>query len=41
VYKNNANLPEGVERKHNQNYFMELMEVDGSYDYMMFIGECM
>ncbi|XP_056103292.1 sorting nexin-14 isoform X4 [Rhinichthys klamathensis goyatoka] len=38
VYRNNANLPEGVERKHNQNYFMELMEVDGSYDYMMFIG---
>ncbi|XP_067272865.1 sorting nexin-14 isoform X1 [Pseudorasbora parva] len=38
LYRNNANLPEGVERKHNQNYFMELMEVDGSYDYMMFIG---
>uniref|UniRef100_A0A8C2E5X0 Sorting nexin 14 n=1 Tax=Cyprinus carpio TaxID=7962 RepID=A0A8C2E5X0_CYPCA len=38
VYRNNANLPEGLERKHNQNYFMELMEVDGVYDYMMYIG---
>ncbi|XP_026050751.1 sorting nexin-14 isoform X1 [Carassius auratus] len=38
LYKNNANLPEGLERKHNQNYFMELMEVDGVYDYMMYIG---
>ncbi|XP_077075759.1 sorting nexin-14 isoform X2 [Siphateles boraxobius] len=38
VYRNNANLPEGVERKHNQNYFMEVMEVDGAYDYIMFIG---
>ncbi|XP_073708846.1 sorting nexin-14 [Garra rufa] len=38
LYKNNANLPEGLERKHNQNYFMELMEVDGLYDYMMYIG---
>ncbi|KAI2644294.1 Sorting nexin-14 [Labeo rohita] len=38
LYRNNANLPEGLERKHNQNYFMELMEVDGVYDYMMYIG---
>ncbi|XP_051500784.1 sorting nexin-14 isoform X2 [Myxocyprinus asiaticus] len=38
LYRNNANLHEGVERKHNQNYFMELMEVDGVYDYMMYIG---
>ncbi|XP_051954247.1 sorting nexin-14 isoform X2 [Xyrauchen texanus] len=38
LYKNNANLPEGLERKHNQNYFMELMEVDGIYDYLMYIG---
>nr|XP_005160372.1 sorting nexin-14 isoform X1 [Danio rerio] len=38
LYRNNANLPEGLEKKHNQNYFMELMEVDGAYDYMMYIG---
>ncbi|KAI7800080.1 sorting nexin-14 isoform X2 [Triplophysa rosa] len=38
LYGNNANLPEGLERKHNQNYFMELMEVDGAYDYIMYIG---
>nr|XP_055042192.1 sorting nexin-14 isoform X6 [Misgurnus anguillicaudatus] len=38
LYRNNANLPEGLERKHNQNYFMELMEVDGAYDYIMYIG---
>uniref|UniRef100_A0A671L045 Sorting nexin-14-like n=1 Tax=Sinocyclocheilus anshuiensis TaxID=1608454 RepID=A0A671L045_9TELE len=38
LYRNNANLPEGLERKHNQNYFMELMEVDGVYDFMMYIG---
>uniref|UniRef100_A0A672NAY6 PX domain-containing protein n=1 Tax=Sinocyclocheilus grahami TaxID=75366 RepID=A0A672NAY6_SINGR len=38
LYRNNANLPEGLERKHNQNYFMELMEVDGVYDCMMYIG---
>ncbi|XP_067239666.1 sorting nexin-14 isoform X3 [Chanodichthys erythropterus] len=38
LFRNNANLPEGLERKHNQNYFMELMEVDGVYDYMMYIG---
>ncbi|KAK2884300.1 hypothetical protein Q8A67_017937 [Cirrhinus molitorella] len=38
LFRNNANLPEGLERKHNQNYFMELMEVDGLYDYMMYIG---
>uniref|UniRef100_A0A672JZU4 Sorting nexin-14-like n=1 Tax=Sinocyclocheilus grahami TaxID=75366 RepID=A0A672JZU4_SINGR len=39
LYRNNANLPEGLERKHNQNYFMELMEVDGVYDFMMYIGD--
>ncbi|KAI1897399.1 hypothetical protein AGOR_G00082900 [Albula goreensis] len=36
LYKNNANRPE--EKKHNQNYFMEMVTVDGVYDYLMYVG---
>uniref|UniRef100_A0A6Q2YVU5 Sorting nexin 14 n=1 Tax=Esox lucius TaxID=8010 RepID=A0A6Q2YVU5_ESOLU len=38
LYKNNANLSECVEKKHNHNYFMEMISVEGMYDYMMFLG---
>ncbi|KAM5163947.1 sorting nexin-14 isoform 2-T2 [Mantella aurantiaca] len=38
LYKNNANRSENAERKHNQNYFMEVMTVEGVYDYLMYIG---
>ncbi|KAG8444816.1 hypothetical protein GDO86_009826 [Hymenochirus boettgeri] len=38
LYKNNANRSENTERKHNQNYFMELMTIEGTYDYLMYIG---
>ncbi|XP_063773033.1 sorting nexin-14 isoform X3 [Pseudophryne corroboree] len=40
MYKNNANRSEYIERKHNQNYFMEVLTVEGVYDYLMFIGRC-
>ncbi|CDQ98022.1 unnamed protein product [Oncorhynchus mykiss] len=39
LYKNNANLPEGLEKKHNRNCFMEVISVEGMYDYMMFMGK--
>ncbi|TKS75322.1 Sorting nexin-14 [Collichthys lucidus] len=38
LFKNNANLSESLERKHNHNYFLEKISVDGMYDCMMFIG---
>uniref|UniRef100_A0A8C8G8V9 Sorting nexin-14-like n=1 Tax=Oncorhynchus tshawytscha TaxID=74940 RepID=A0A8C8G8V9_ONCTS len=38
LYKNNANLSEGLEKKHNRNCFMEVISVEGMYDYMMFMG---
>ncbi|KAM8952667.1 sorting nexin-14 isoform 2-T2 [Pelodytes ibericus] len=38
LYKNNANRSENTERKYNQNYFMEVMTVEGVYDYLMYIG---
>ncbi|KAM3861133.1 sorting nexin-14-like [Diretmus argenteus] len=38
LFKNNANLSESSDRRHNQNYFMEMMTVDGMYDYMMYVG---
>ncbi|KAL2081871.1 hypothetical protein ACEWY4_021689 [Coilia grayii] len=38
LFRNNANLSENVEKKHNLNYFMEVMPVEGVYDYMMFMG---
>ncbi|XP_077161237.1 sorting nexin-14 isoform X2 [Paroedura picta] len=38
LYKNNANRAENSERRQNQNYFMEMMTVEGVYDYLMYIG---
>ncbi|XP_066523934.1 sorting nexin-14-like isoform X2 [Hoplias malabaricus] len=38
LYKNNANRSETTEKKHNQNYFMEMIKVEGVYDYLMFVG---
>uniref|UniRef100_A0A7N6B4B1 Sorting nexin 14 n=1 Tax=Anabas testudineus TaxID=64144 RepID=A0A7N6B4B1_ANATE len=38
LFKNNANLPESSEKRHNPNYFMEMVTVHGMYDYMMNIG---
>lgn len=39
LYGNNANRVDGSERKQNSNCFLEVMEVDGMYDYMMYVGE--
>nr|KAF6463191.1 sorting nexin 14 [Molossus molossus] len=38
LFKNNANRAENIERKQNQNYFMEMMTVEGVYDYLMYVG---
>ncbi|NXO04261.1 SNX14 protein, partial [Rhinopomastus cyanomelas] len=38
LYKNNANRSENAERRQNQNYFMEMMTVEGVYDYLMYVG---
>ncbi|XP_041068380.1 sorting nexin-14 isoform X7 [Carcharodon carcharias] len=38
LYKNNANRSESIEKKYNQNYFMEMMTLDGIYDYLMYVG---
>ncbi|XP_063765207.1 sorting nexin-14-like isoform X4 [Eleginops maclovinus] len=38
LYKNNANRSELTEKRHNQNYFMEMITVEGLYDYIMFLG---
>ncbi|GAB5571702.1 sorting nexin-14 isoform X6 [Prionailurus iriomotensis] len=38
LFKNNANRAENTERKQNQNYFMEMMSVEGVYDYLMYVG---
>ncbi|KAE8603019.1 hypothetical protein XENTR_v10014196 [Xenopus tropicalis] len=38
LYKNNSNRSENIERKHNQNYFMEVMTIEGAYDYLMYVG---
>ncbi|XP_004674117.1 PREDICTED: sorting nexin-14 [Condylura cristata] len=38
LFKNNANRAENAERKQNQNYFMEVMTVEGIYDYLMYLG---
>ncbi|XP_006008919.1 sorting nexin-14 isoform X2 [Latimeria chalumnae] len=38
LFKNNANRSESIERKHIQNYFMEMITVEGVYDYLMYIG---
>jgi hypothetical protein len=39
LFKNNANRAENTERKQNQNYFMEMMTVEGVYDYLMYVGK--
>ena len=28
-----------TEKRHNQNYFMEMITVDGLYDYLMYVGK--
>ncbi|NXF08617.1 SNX14 protein, partial [Smithornis capensis] len=38
LFKNNANRSENAERRQNQNYFMEMMTVEGVYDYLMYVG---
>ncbi|XP_029316192.1 sorting nexin-14 isoform X8 [Cottoperca gobio] len=38
LFKNNANRSEMTEKRHNQNYFMEIINVEGLYDYLMFLG---
>uniref|UniRef100_A0A3Q3WEI3 Uncharacterized protein n=1 Tax=Mola mola TaxID=94237 RepID=A0A3Q3WEI3_MOLML len=38
LFKNNANRSEMTEKRHNQNYFMEMITVDGLYDYLMYVG---
>lgn len=39
LYRNNADLSDAPERKHNSNCFLEKMALDGMYDYMMYVGE--
>ncbi|KAJ8288637.1 hypothetical protein COCON_G00012960 [Conger conger] len=38
LFKNNANRSEAAEKKYNQNYFMEMITVEGVYDYLMYVG---
>ncbi|XP_054469233.1 sorting nexin-14-like isoform X2 [Anoplopoma fimbria] len=38
LFKNNANRSEMTEKRHNQNYFLEMITVEGLYDYLMFVG---
>ncbi|XP_060770019.1 sorting nexin-14 isoform X2 [Neoarius graeffei] len=38
LYKNNADQADSMDRKHKQNYFLERMELEGAYDYMMYVG---
>lgn len=28
-----------TEKRHNQNYFMEMITVEGVYDYLMYVGK--
>lgn len=39
LFKNNANRSEAAEKRHNQNYFMEMITVEGVYDYLMYVGK--
>lgn len=39
LFRNNANRSEMAEKRHNQNYFMEMTTVDGVYDYLMYVGK--
>ncbi|KAF4092164.1 hypothetical protein AMELA_G00017740 [Ameiurus melas] len=38
LYKNNADQADSMDRKRKQNYFLERMELEGVYDYMMYVG---
>ncbi|XP_034051034.1 sorting nexin-14-like [Thalassophryne amazonica] len=38
LFKNNANRSETAEKRHNQNYFMEMISIEGVYDYLMYVG---
>uniref|UniRef100_UPI0037E90936 sorting nexin-14-like isoform X7 n=1 Tax=Semicossyphus pulcher TaxID=241346 RepID=UPI0037E90936 len=38
LFKNNANRSELTEKRFNQNYFMEMITVEGVYDYLMYMG---
>ncbi|XP_033860190.1 sorting nexin-14 isoform X8 [Acipenser ruthenus] len=38
LFKNNANRSDSTEKKYNQNYFMEMITVEGVYDYLMYVG---
>ncbi|KAM6915488.1 sorting nexin-14-like [Xenentodon cancila] len=38
LFRNNANLSESTDRKYNPNFFLEMITVDGMYDYMMYVG---
>lgn len=39
LFKNNANRSDMAEKRHNQNYFMEMITVEGVYDYLMYVGK--
>ncbi|KAM4540216.1 sorting nexin-14-like isoform 2-T2 [Fundulus diaphanus] len=38
LFRNNANRSDVTEKRHNQNYFMEMITVEGVYDYLMYVG---
>ncbi|XP_029973288.1 sorting nexin-14-like [Salarias fasciatus] len=38
LFKNNANRSELTEKRHNQNCFLEMISVEGVYDYLMYVG---
>ncbi|XP_056283458.1 sorting nexin-14 isoform X2 [Pseudoliparis swirei] len=38
LFKNNANLSESSEKRHNDNFFLEAVSVDGMYDSVMHVG---
>lgn len=39
LFKNNANRSEAAEKRYNQNYFLEMITVEGVYDYLMYVGK--
>ncbi|XP_017295480.1 sorting nexin-14 [Kryptolebias marmoratus] len=38
LFRNNTNMADASERKHNSNCFLELLSVDGMYDCVMYVG---
>ncbi|XP_054617517.1 sorting nexin-14-like [Dunckerocampus dactyliophorus] len=38
LFRNNANMPSGTERRHNHSCFLGAVGVEGMYDYMMHVG---